>query len=60
MKRHPVDLFSLVAGLLFATIGTLYMLDQQNIVHMNWRWIPAAVFLTVGTAGIVSSLRTRE
>ncbi len=57
MKRHPLDLFSLMAGLLFATLGVLFMLDQHGTISVDARWIPAVVLLTLGVSGIVSSLR---
>ena len=58
MNRHPLDLYSLITGLLFVTLGVLFMLDQQDVLHVDARWVPASVLLALGTAGIASSLRS--
>jgi hypothetical protein len=59
VSRHPLDLFSLVAGLLFAVLGALFGLDQLDALDVDLRWIPAIVLLVLGAAGIIASL-TRD
>ena len=57
MNRHPLDTFSLISGLLFVTLGTIFMLDQADQINLNPRWIPAIVMLVLGFGGIVSNGR---
>lgn len=57
MTRHPLDAFSLISGLLFVTLGTLFMLDQSDQINLNPRWVPAIVVFVLGFGGIVSNSR---
>ena len=59
MKRHPLDVFSLVAGALFLTLGVFFVADQFDVDL--WRgqgWIPAALLLCLGLFGIVQHGRS--
>lgn len=57
MTRHPVDLRSLVPGLLFVTLAVLFVFDQLGSLDLDVRWIPAVVLLVLGLAGIATGLR---
>ncbi len=58
MKRHPLNVFSLIAGVMFSTIGVVFLLDQLDVIHnVNADWIPAAVFLSLGVGGILQHAR---
>ena len=58
MKRHPLNVFSLIAGVMFSTIGAVFLLDQLDVIHnVNADWIPAAVFLSLGVGGILQHAR---
>jgi len=60
VSRHPLDLVSLIAGLLFTALGVLFGLDAHGTVHIDVRWIPAIVLLALGAGGIAHNLlRTR-
>ncbi len=56
MKRHPTDVISLVAGLLFATLGVMFGFDELGSVHVDVTWIPAIVLLGLGLGGIASGI----
>ena len=58
MKRHPLNIFSLVAGVLFLTIGLVFFLDQIEVIHnVNASWMPAAILLSLGVGGILQHAR---
>ncbi len=57
MKRHPTDLISLVAGLLFTTLGVMFALARAGAVTIDVTWIPAIVLVGLGLAGIASGIR---
>jgi uncharacterized membrane protein len=57
MNRHPLDTFSLISGLLFATLGAVFMLDQSDHIKLDARWIPAIVVFVLGFAGIIANGR---
>ena len=56
MKHHRLDVVSLVAGLLFATLSMLFALDQVDAISLDVRWVPAIVLLALGAAGILSNI----
>ena len=59
MKRHPIDMFSLVAGVLFLTLGVLFLADQFEVnLSRGQSWIPAALLLCLGLFGIVQHGRS--
>jgi hypothetical protein len=57
MKPHRTDLISLIAGLLFATLGVMFALDRLGTVTIDVTWIPAIVLVGLGLAGIATGLR---
>ena len=57
MKRHPLDIVSLIAGGLFFGLGLLFGLDKVDVVNFDVRWIPAVLLVSLGTAGILESLQ---
>lgn len=60
MNRHPLDLFSLLSGLLFVTLGFVFLLDEVDAVDVDARWIPAIVLMTLGAAGVASSVTSQR
>ena len=64
MKQHATDVISLVAGVLFVTLGVMFALDKLGAVTIDVTWIPAIVLVGLGIAGIATGLRasfdTRE
>lgn len=56
MSRHPLDLVSLVAGVLFAALSVLFGLDARGTIDVDVRWVPAVVLLALGAGGIAHNL----
>ncbi len=64
MKRHDFDIVSLVSGLLFAGLGTVFALHAVGAFGLDVRVVPAVVLIVLGLAGIsaaaMSSPRARD
>jgi len=59
MNRHEVDVVSMVSGLLIVLLAGLFLLDDLTSLSVDTRWVVPMVLLTVGIAGLVTSLRSR-
>lgn len=57
MKRHPIDIVSVLSGLLFTVLGIAFALGEANRIDVDVRFVPAAVLIAVGAAGIIASFR---
>jgi hypothetical protein len=57
VKRHPTDLISLIAGILFIVLGVMFALDRLGDVTFDVTWIPAIVLVGLGLAGIASGVK---
>ncbi|GEM_PF-2301097 len=60
MKRHSIDVVSLVFGVLFIAIAGWWLLSRY--VDVNWNvpnlgWIAAGALILLGLLGVVASLR---
>jgi len=56
MKRHEVDVVSLVSGLLFTGLAVVFALNALGTVTFDIRVVPAAVLIILGIAGISASV----
>jgi hypothetical protein len=56
MKRHELDVISLVSGLLFAGLGVLFALNAAGTLNFDVRVVPATVLIVLGVAGISASV----
>ena len=56
MKRHNLDLTSLVSGAIFVAVGTIYLLDLTSDYAVQPRWVAAFVLIGVGLAGLLSTV----
>ena len=56
MKRHPLDLFSLIAGLTFVTIAVLYLLDASGQLSVNGRLVIPLLLVALGVAGLAAAI----
>ena len=56
MRRHPLDLFSLLAGLLFLTLGLLYVIGEYTTVHVDARLVLPLLLIWLGVSGLVGAL----
>ncbi len=55
MKRHPIDIVSVLAGLLFTALGVAFALGEADRIDIDVRFVPAAVLIAAGAAGIIAS-----
>lgn len=60
MRRHDLDLFSLVTGLVFVGIAFGHILDVASDVDFDGRWIIPVVLVALGVAGLAGILRTKD
>ena len=60
MWRHERDAVSLMAGLLVLLVGGLFLLTDLTVLSLDERWIGPGVLLSVGAAGLLASLRSRD
>ena len=60
MRRHELDVFSLVAGLVFVAVAIGHLLDEGAGLDFDGRWIAPVVLVALGAAGLGGVLRGRE
>ncbi|MFC9325398.1 hypothetical protein [Kitasatospora sp. NPDC057015] len=56
MRKHPLDLFSLIAGTLFTVVATLYLVASLNDFSVNGRIVIPVTFIVLGTAGLAGAV----
>jgi hypothetical protein len=56
VKRHPLDLFSLIAGLAFVAIAVLYLLDAAGQLSVNGRLVIPLLLVALGVAGLAAAV----
>jgi hypothetical protein len=56
MKRHDLDLLSLVSGVLFAGLGVVFALKATGTITLDLAIVPALVFIVIGLAVCASVL----
>lgn len=56
MRKHRLDLFSLVAGALFAVIAVLYLVASLNDLSVNGRIVIPVTFIVLGTGGLAGAV----
>jgi hypothetical protein len=56
VRRHRADLTSLLTGLIFVTIGVVYLIASQNGTRPDPAWVLALGFLGLGAAGLIGSV----
>jgi hypothetical protein len=60
MERHELDAFSLVAGLAFAGLGVLFLLDGAGSLTVQPRWVWPILLIAIGVAGLLASRPKRD
>jgi hypothetical protein len=56
MKRHEMDVLSLVSGVLFAGLGAVFALHALGWFSLDVRAVPAVVLIVLGLGGIAAAL----
>jgi hypothetical protein len=59
VRRHEVDVFSLLAGVVFAVIGAGYLLGALTDVRLDPEWAAPVALVGLGLAGLTATLRGR-
>jgi hypothetical protein len=57
MRRHELDLISLVTGLVFVAIAATYLVGQYTDVDVSAGWVLPLGLIGLGLAGLTGSLR---
>ena len=57
MRRHELDLTSLVAGLVFIGIAVAYLIGSYTSVRIDAGWVLPIGLVGLGVAGLAGSLR---
>ncbi len=56
MRKHPIDLLSLVAGVLFIALATGYIVGNYTDVEVNPRLVLPVTLVALGVAGLAGSV----
>jgi hypothetical protein len=59
VRRHELDLFSLIAGLAFVGVAVGHLLDVATDLDFDGRWVAPIVLVTLGVAGLAGVLGSR-
>lgn len=54
---HPLNVFRLLAGLLFVGLGLVFLADAASWFELEVRYVWPALLLGLGAAGLLSSVR---
>jgi len=58
MKRHNLDVLSLVFGLVFVAIATVGLLDQLTVSWSDIRWLVPTGLVAAGLALVITAGRS--
>lgn len=56
MRKHRLDLFSLIAGGLFTTIAISYLVAALNDETVNGRIVVPVTFIVLGVGGLAGAV----
>ncbi|MFI6845422.1 hypothetical protein OG535_15980 [Kitasatospora sp. NBC_00085] len=56
MRKHQLDLFSLIAGGLFTVIAVLYLVAAVNDISVNGRIVIPVTFIVLGLGGLIGAV----
>jgi uncharacterized membrane protein len=54
--RRPAEITSLVAGFAIAAVGVLVLLDDGDVIRLDFAYLAPAVLATVGAILVASGL----
>ena len=57
MRRHELDVASLIAGLVFVAISVAYLVGAFTDVRISSGWVLPLALIGLGAAGLAGSLR---
>lgn len=59
MKRHDLDLVSLIAGTVFLLVAGSALIEAASDVSVDLTWLFPVTLVAVGVAGLAGALRRR-
>lgn len=57
MKKHPVDVVSLIFGLIFVGIAAWWLLARVSAVALPAGWVIAIALVVIGAIGLLAAIR---
>ena len=57
MRRHAIDPFSFVFGLLFAFLGWFFLTGDRSMADIGSRWIWPVTILTLGLLMVLNAAK---
>ena len=57
MWRHELDGVSLGFGLVFAVVGTVFLVSEVDVTRVSWEWVTPAAAIVAGAAILAATLR---
>lgn len=59
MGPRRFDVFSLVAGLVFAAVAAVYLCQAAGTLHPDARWVAPLELIGLGAGGLAGAVRAR-
>jgi len=56
VRKHPIDLTSLLAGLVFVALASVYLLAAATGNHVDASWVLPIALVALGLAGLAGGL----
>jgi hypothetical protein len=61
VRRHELDLFSLIAGLMFLVLAAGFVVDEAvTDVNVDGRWVIPVLLVGIGVASLAGLVRGRR
>ena len=57
MRRHDLDLVSLIAGVVFTLVALSHLVGAATGDHLALAWLAPVVLVGLGVAGLAGALR---
>ncbi len=58
MKPHRFDATSLISGLVFGLVATVYLIGEATGSYVDGRWLLPLALIGLGVAGVVGAVTT--
>jgi putative Mn2+ efflux pump MntP len=60
LRRHEIDVFALMAGLVFLVLGAGWALNEAAGLDVNARWTAPVLLIGLGVVGLAGSFFGRR
>jgi putative Mn2+ efflux pump MntP len=60
LRRHDIDVFALMAGLVFLVLGAGWALNEAAGLDVNARWTVPVLLIGLGVVGLAGSFFSRR